>query len=139
MDDHSNTQIEVRRGIELCKFLLVLVLPVAIVLFLRFAPMVGAERFYPRCVLYTVTGLYCPGCGTLRALQAVGDLDFRAAFLYNPYLFILVVPLFAYMGVIFLMRAVTGRWVPSVLSSYKAALPAGIAVVAVFVLRNVFR
>jgi len=25
--------------------------------------------FYPRCLLYTSTGIYCPGCGSLRAMH----------------------------------------------------------------------
>lgn len=25
--------------------------------------------FYPRCALYTTTGIFCPGCGSLRALH----------------------------------------------------------------------
>lgn len=27
----------------------------------------AGQFFYPRCSLYTMTGLYCPGCGGLRA------------------------------------------------------------------------
>jgi len=26
-------------------------------------------HFYPRCVMYTTTGLLCPGCGSQRALH----------------------------------------------------------------------
>jgi len=135
---HPKTRPKINRGVELCKFLAVLTSPVAAALFFRFAPD-GAERFYPRCAFYAVTGLYCPGCGTLRALQALGRLDFQAAFLYNPFLFIIIGPLAVYMCVIFLMRAMTGRWVPSILSSYKAALPAMVIVVAIWIVRNIFR
>jgi len=83
------------------------------------------------------TGLYCPGCGTLRALTALGELDFRAAFMYNPFLFLMAAPLAVYMCAIFLLRAVTGRQIPSILSS-KAALPTAAVVIAVFAVRNIF-
>jgi len=140
MDEQVRRQAltPVRRGAELCKFLAVSALPFIAALFLKFAPE-WARRFYPRCFLNAATGLYCPGCGTLRALTALGDLNFRAAFLYNPFLFLIIGPLAVYMCVIFLTRAVTGRWVPSILSSYKAALPATIIVIIIFVIRNLFR
>ncbi len=139
MDEQTRPQarISVHRGAEACKFLAVLMLPIAAALFLRLAPE-GAKRFYPRCFLNVATGLYCPGCGTLRALTALGELDFRTAFLYNPFLFLIVGPLAAYMCAIFLKRAITGRWAPSILSSYKAALPTAIVVIVIFVIRNLF-
>jgi len=123
--------------VELCKFLTVSASPFAVPLFLRLAPD-GAERFYPKCVWNAATGLYCPGCGTLRACQALGSFDVWAAFQYNPFLFLIIAPLAAYMSVIFLLRVITGRWVPSILSSYKAALPAAVIIIAVWVVRNFF-
>lgn len=35
------------------------------------------------CPLYAVTGLYCPGCGGLRAVNDVTNGDFLAAFASN--------------------------------------------------------
>jgi hypothetical protein len=128
----------VRRGVELCKFLAVLALPCAVALFLRLAPD-WAERFYPRCLFNAVTGFYCPGCGTLRACRALGRFDIKAAFFYNPFLFLAIAPLAAYMSVIYILRVITGRWVPSILSSYKAALPAAIIIIGVWVVRNLLR
>jgi hypothetical protein len=65
-------------------------------------------------------------------------MDIEAAFRYNPFLFIIIAPLAGYMGAVYLIRGVTGRRVASLLSSYKAALPAGTAIAAVWVARNVF-
>ncbi|MDR2693200.1 MAG: DUF2752 domain-containing protein [Chitinispirillales bacterium] len=134
---HTQTQPRIRRGVELCKFLTVLALSFAVPLVLRLAPD-GAERFYPKCVWNAATGLYCPGCGTLRACKALGSFDIPAAFLYNPFLFLAIAPLAAYMCVIFLMRVITGRWVPSILSSCRAALPAAVIIIAVWLARNIF-
>lgn len=138
MNERTHPAAPVSRGAELCKFLALRTLPFIAALFLRLAPD-WAARFYPRCFFNAATGLYCPGCGTLRALTAFGELDFRTAFLYNPFLFLMAAPLAAYMCVIFLLRAITGRWIPSILSSYKAALPAAVIVIAVFAVRNIFR
>jgi O-antigen ligase len=47
-------------------------------------------RFYPRCIFHAVTGLECPGCGSLRAAHSVLHGDFAMAFRLNPLLFILL-------------------------------------------------
>ena len=47
-------------------------------------------RFYPRCIFHAVTGLECPGCGSLRAAHSVLHGDFAAAFRFNPLPFVLL-------------------------------------------------
>ncbi len=42
----------------------------------------GATSF-PVCPFYAITGLYCPGCGTLRSLHALLHADLRSAFGFN--------------------------------------------------------
>lgn len=39
---------------------------------------------YPGCPFLAVTGYYCPGCGSARALHALTDLDLGTAFARNP-------------------------------------------------------
>ncbi|MFC4059936.1 DUF2752 domain-containing protein [Planomonospora corallina] len=41
---------------------------------------------YPACPFLTLTGLYCPGCGGLRAVHALTRGDLAAAFDLNPVL-----------------------------------------------------
>ena len=48
----------------------------------------------PPCPLHALTGLYCPGCGSTRAMRALLHGDFLAAWHFNP-LFTLVLPLLA--------------------------------------------
>jgi hypothetical protein len=43
----------------------VLLLTTALMVLFFFNP--TQYGFYPRCMMYTTTGLYCPGCGALRA------------------------------------------------------------------------
>ena len=42
--------------------------------------------FYPQCPLLAVTGLLCPGCGTLRSLHALLNGAVAASIGYNPLL-----------------------------------------------------
>jgi hypothetical protein len=97
-----------------------------------------ARQFYPVCIFYKATGLYCPGCGTLRALEALILGDFRSAFLYNPFLFIAVIPFIIYMIIIYSMRRIKKKWIPSILSSPKAAIQVGAAIIGIWIFRNVF-
>ena len=84
-----------------------------------------------------LTGLYCPACGTGRACKALINGDFAEAFMYNPFLFLIVLPFAVYMGVIYLRRLITKRWVPSALSSPNAPVRVLIIIVGVWIFRNV--
>jgi hypothetical protein len=48
---------------------------------------------FPACPFYLVTNLYCPGCGSQRALSALLHGDFIDSLSYNP-LLIIFLPLF---------------------------------------------
>ena len=40
------------------------------------------------CLFRTITGWQCPACGISRMLLSLLRLDFRAAYAYNPFLFV---------------------------------------------------
>ena len=46
------------------------------------------------CMFHQITGFYCSGCGSSRALRSILHLDFYQALRYNA-IFTLCVPLFA--------------------------------------------
>ena len=46
---------------------------------------------YPTCPFLAVTGLYCPGCGAMRAIASLTDGDVPAAFGYNPFAMVALV------------------------------------------------
>jgi hypothetical protein len=46
---------------------------------------------YPSCPLLATTGLWCPGCGSLRAVHALAGGDLVTAFQRNPFT-VLAVP-----------------------------------------------
>lgn len=59
----------------------------------------------PSCAFHEMTGLYCPGCGSTRALHYLLHGELREALRYNA-LFVLVLPL---LGAIFLVCAIRRR------------------------------
>ena len=44
-------------------------------------------KWLPKCMLYQITGLYCPGCGATRALSAMLHGDVKASLHNNALLF----------------------------------------------------
>ncbi len=59
---------------------------------------------YPVCPFLSLTGCYCPGCGTLRALHRLLHGDVASALGYNP-LTVLLVPFLAYSFLTSALRA----------------------------------
>jgi hypothetical protein len=55
------------------------------------------SSWYPRCVLHSVTGLHCPGCGATRAVHALVHGEVEQAVAFNL-LFLLSLPAFVYYG-----------------------------------------
>ncbi|MGD0015996.1 MAG: DUF2752 domain-containing protein [Verrucomicrobiia bacterium] len=67
--------------------------------FFFFNPVTTA--FYPKCLFHEMTGLYCPGCGSTRALYCLMHGEFREA-LHDNALVVLALPL---LGALLLARA----------------------------------
>ena len=73
--------------------LVAVVLPVGATLLYTFAP--AEHTFYPRCLLFALTGLHCPGCGSTRCTAALLHGNIEQAFAYNP-LLVVALPLLIY-------------------------------------------
>jgi len=63
---------------------------------------------YPVCPFLSVTGWWCPGCGTLRAVHALTHGDLATAVERNV-LTVLAVPVLVIAWAAWLRRTVTGR------------------------------
>jgi hypothetical protein len=55
----------------------------------------STSTLYPPCPFHTLTGLYCPGCGTARALHELLHGHPKEAFDLNP-LMVLMLPFLGY-------------------------------------------
>lgn len=70
----------------------------AVVLALLFAFDPARHAFFPKCVFYWATGLFCPGCGSQRALHALLHGHVGEALGQNA-LVVLALPYFAYVAI----------------------------------------
>ena len=41
------------------------------------------NTLFPKCMFHSLTGVYCPGCGSQRALHSLLHLDFAGVINYN--------------------------------------------------------
>lgn len=82
-------------------------LAVILVLVYRVDP--GVSALYPPCPVHYLTGLFCPGCGSLRALHALLHGRMMEAFSMNA-LMVISLPL---LGLLLVRPAWSHkRWVP---------------------------
>jgi uncharacterized protein DUF2752 len=64
--------------------------------------------FYPRCMFHSMTGLLCPGCGSLRAMHQLLHGHIAAALHLNA-LFVLSLPALGWLSCDWLWRRLRGR------------------------------
>jgi len=62
---------------------------------------------YPTCPFLWVTGWYCPGCGALRAIHALGHGDVMTALARNPFA-VVAAGYIVITWVLWLRRTITG-------------------------------
>jgi hypothetical protein len=82
---------------------------------------------FPPCVLHYLTGWYCPGCGSLRALHQLLHGNLRAAWAMNP-LTVVLLPFLTYGLLSQALTALGGRGLPQpfLRAAWIRALCAGI-------------
>lgn len=67
---------------------LAIILALAVAVLYLFSP--EQYAFYPQCMFLNLTGLSCPGCGSLRSMHHLLHGEFTTAFRFNPLLWVLV-------------------------------------------------
>ncbi|MBC6462361.1 DUF2752 domain-containing protein [Actinomadura sp. HBU206391] len=90
---------------------------------------------YPTCPFLWATGLYCPGCGSLRMIHALVHGEVGEAFGRNPLAFLLL-PVLGYLWIRWLAAAVGGRPVTTGLMRPAAAWALGVLLIAYWIVRN---
>jgi hypothetical protein len=91
---------------------------------------------YPSCMLHALTGLHCPGCGTLRALHQLLHGNFFAAMRLNP-LLVLTLPFLGYALLCSGVRECFGWGLPGMRLPAKWIWALLVIILAYWVLRNV--
>lgn len=95
----------------------------------------GTSGLFPPCPFLWLTGWYCPGCGSLRALHQLLHGNLVAAFAFNPFA-ALSFPFLAYAGVSRALFLLQGRHLPRLFLPGWFIWGLGVAVVIFAVLRN---
>lgn len=114
--------------------LLSIVFIAGIVVLFAFDP--AESSFFPRCPFRWLTGLNCPGCGSLRATHQLLHLHVGKAVRYNA-LMVLFIPLLLFLAVADLFKA---RFPKLYLASRHPVLSWSIlaAILLWWLLRNIF-
>lgn len=68
----------------------------------------GGPNLIPKCPVYLLTGLYCPGCGGGRALYSILHGHILTALDFNP-MFVLLLPFVAYLVLQGYTKVITGK------------------------------
>jgi hypothetical protein len=105
----------------------------AVILLRIFNP--ATSGIFPPCPLHYLTGLYCPGCGSLRAIHALLHGSLQQAWAMNP-LTVVLLPFLTYGLASEVLMAFSGRRFPQPMLS-AAAIRGLCTVILLFgVIRN---
>ncbi len=96
----------------------------------------ASSGIYPPSPFRELTGLYCPGCGTLRALHQLLNGHFWTAFGLNP-LMIISLPFMVYSYFSYAIKTFTGKYPMEVIISPKLIWFLLQAILAYWVVRNI--
>ena len=90
---------------------------------------------FPPCPLHYLTGWYCPGCGSLRAMHALLHGDLRLAWAMNP-LAVVLLPFLVYGLASEILRALRGYGLPQVMLPASAIRALCVVIILFGVIRN---
>jgi hypothetical protein len=110
------------------------IITIALVILYFYNPV--SSKIYPPSPFRAITGLFCPGCGTLRGLHQLLHGHFLAALELNP-LMVISLPFMVYAYLSYAKKVLTGRRLPSVYIKSKWIWLLLKAIVAYWILRNI--
>jgi hypothetical protein len=93
-------------------------------------------NIFPKCPFYSVTGIYCPGCGSQRATHQLLNGNIIDGFRHNYLIALLALVLF-YQAFIFIMNNLLNKGVSNLLHKSKVTLGILIVVILFWILRNI--
>ena len=93
--------------------------------------------YFPKCIFYASTGLYCPGCGSQRAFTGLLHGDILTAF-HDNLLAVLLLPFLIYALTVFVYNLVSIKKIQTrVFNTFLPARLILILVVVFGILRNI--
>lgn len=92
--------------------------------------------FYPPCLIYFLTGTYCPGCGTARALHQLLHGNLFKALDFNP-LLVISLPFMAYGLASYVLTGLGFRGFPRIFTTRSWTWAIYSIIIAYAVVRNI--
>ena len=92
--------------------------------------------WFPKCHLYTTTGMYCPGCGASRSMHHLVNGRYDQAVEHNQLMVFLGVPVALFLAISSLTSILFGRRIFWVMPRWWG-VALGVLVIGWFVIRNV--
>ncbi len=96
----------------------------------------SGSNYFPKCPFYTLTGFYCPGCGSQRALHQLLHFKIIETLNYNA-LYILGLGTIIYNILINALNVYFNKNYYNILYHPKTPIIIGIIIVLFWVLRNI--
>ena len=85
-----------------------------------------------KCIFRKLFNIYCAGCGTTRMIKCILRLKLRKAFMYNPFVFILLILFLIYLIYFIVIYIKTGKKV-----FYKILIVLAMTLLIYMLLRNI--
>ena len=95
----------------------------------------SSSGFFPKCPFLSLTGLYCPGCGSQRAIHNLLNGNIITGIRHN-YLLLLVVAVLSYQLIVFIANTYYKKSIRNLLHKSSITKTILILVLAFWVLRN---
>jgi hypothetical protein len=96
----------------------------------------AASSLFPPCPIHALTGWYCPGCGSLRAMHQLLNGHLEAAFAMNP-LAIIAFPFLIYGLASQVSLQIRGHYLPRLFIPGPWIWTLGAAIIAFGIARNI--
>lgn len=93
-------------------------------------------NLFPKCPVYAVTGTYCPGCGSQRAVHQILNGNIIEGVRHN-YLIALLGLVLSYQALMFIMNNVLQKGIVNLLHNSKVTLGILVFVILFWILRNI--
>ena len=116
------------------KTIIAVIIPVSVLLVCVYVYRNGSSI---PCVFHELTGLYCPGCGSGRAVYAALHGNIKEAFQYNVMLFILGIPASVVLIYEYVRLFISRKKIPPVVVPQKIAISLVAVIFLFFVARNI--
>src|ERR1700722_4899252 len=97
---------------------------------------IDTHSIYPPCPFHYLTGFYCPGCGSLRAIHQLLHGNIISAIHFNI-LMILLLPLLIYEMFILPLFLLAGKAIPHILGKGVKPLYLLVLIIGYWILRNI--